>query len=332
MMRSGLFALEKPVISVVVEGYNESLTFEAVDVMEGLQKQRFSLDRVEVVLIGSAAQVARWREVYGAGSPFYRVEMVEAEGAYYFELKNKGASVASADIVALTDCDVYPEPSWLSTIVEGVEAGADVVTGVSLFRSRGGRGSDHPLLQVAASITWAPLLEGRTNGGSMCARGFQAHNVAFRSSILRSHPFRTDLHQKVAGVFLPAALHRSGIEIMLQPEQRVAHSITPGWWLRLHMRFGYELHLLRRQEESWPHRWVRKTWLLEPPLTASWHAAMDGSRWFSYGRLIGAGRARRWVLLPVVLGMSAVARSAEMIGMYGAILSPERMARFAASV
>lgn len=318
-----------PLVSVVIEGYNEYLSYDDVDTWEGLMAQRFPLDQVEVILVGSAAQAARWEERYARSSPFLRVKTVAAEDPWYFMLKNQGVAEAAGDIVVLADADVVPDPDWLAAIVAGIEDGADVVAGLSLFRTERW-GPDHAVMQVAASISWALL------GTSARPRSdevrFQSHNVGLRAAVARDHPFRTDLRHRVAGVFLPAALKAAGAKLRFQPEQQVAHSFDSGWWFRLHARFGYEVYLLRREHADWPHRWVRKTWILEPPLTGAWHGILDLKRWFVFGGLMGASWTRRVALLPLVLAMSAAARGTEMFGMYATMVAPARMKRFAASV
>ena len=319
----------RPLVSVVIEGYNEYLSFEDIDTWAGLKAQRYPLGRVEVILVGSAVQAARWTERFADPSPFLRVKAIAVDDPWYFEMKNRGVEEATGDIIVLADADVVPDPGWLDAIVEGIERGADVVAGMSLFRTAG-RGPEHPLMQVAASISWALLgISARPRSDEVY---FQSHNVAFRASVARAHPFRTDIRHRVAGVFLPSALKAAGARLRFQPAQKVAHSFDPGWWFRLHARFGYEVYVLRRTHEDWPHRWVRRTWILEPPLTAGWHALLDWPRWFVFGGLMGASLPRRVALLPLLLAMSALARATEMAGMYATMVTPERMKRFAASV
>jgi hypothetical protein len=319
-----------PLVSVVIEGYNEYLAYEDIDTWAGLEAQRYPLERVEVILVGSAAQAARWHERLATPSPFLRVKAIAVDDPWYFAMKNRGVQEAAGEIIALADADVVPDPQWLATIVGGIERGADVVAGMSLFRTQE-RDSDDPLMQVAASISWGGFLGMATESGGDHVT-FQAHNVAFRASIARAHPFRTDIRHRVAGVFLPAELKAAGARLRFQPGQKVAHSFDPAWWFRLHARFGYEIYVLRRAHEDWPHPWVRRTWILEPPLTAGWHALLDWCRWFRFGRLMGASMTRRVALLPLLIAMSALARGTEMAGMYATMLAPERMKRFAASV
>jgi hypothetical protein len=318
-----------PQVSVVIEGYNEYLSFEDIDTWDGLLSQRYPLDRVEVILVGSAVQAARWKERFADPAPFRRVVAIAVDDPWYFEMKNRGVLEAAGEIVVLADADVVPDPDWLAAIVRGIEGGADVVAGMSLFRTDR-RGPDDAIMQVAASISWALL--GTSAHPDSDDVYFQSHNVAFRAAVVRAHPFRTDIRHRVAGVFLPAALKDAGARLRFQPGQKVAHSFDPGWWSRLHARFGYEVYRLRREHAQWPHRWVRRTWILEPPLTAGWHALLDWPRWFVFGRLMGASLARRIALAPVLLAMSALARTTEMAGMYATMVAPERMKRFAASV
>jgi hypothetical protein len=319
----------RPLVSVVIEGYNEYLAFEDLDTWPGLEAQTYPLDRVEVVLVGSAAQAARWNARFAGQTTFRRVEAIAVDDPWYFEMKNQGVRETSGEIVVLADADVVPEPGWLEAIVTGIEGGADVVAGVSLFRTNK-LPSGHGLMQIAASISWA--LHGSSADPHSDDVYFQAHNVGFRGSVIRAHPFRTDIRHRVAGMFLPAELKEHGARLRFQPAQKVAHSFDPTWWFKLHARFGYEVYRLRREHPHWPHRWVQRTWILEPPLTAGWHALLDWPKWFVFGRLMGAGLARRVALLPALAVMSAFARGAEMAGMYATMVAPERMKRFAASV
>ncbi|HEU4463548.1 MAG TPA: glycosyltransferase [Gemmatimonadota bacterium] len=319
-----------PVVSVVIEGYNEYLSFGDIDTWSGLETQRYPLDRVEIILVGTAVQAERWSERFAGQTTFLRVKAVAVDDPWYFEMKNRGVREATGDVIVLADADVVPDPGWLEAIVEAIEEGADVVAGISLFRTPT-RNSGDPFMQLAASISWAPLLGTSPSPRSNDAY-FQAHNVAFRAAVARAHPFRTDIRHRVAGVFLPAELKAAGARLRFQPAQKVSHSFDARWWLRLHARFGYEIHRLRREHEDWPHGWVRRTWILEPPLTAGWHALLDWPRWFVFGRLMGASLARRVALFPLLLFMSGVARGTEMVGMYATMVAPDRMKRFAASV
>jgi hypothetical protein len=62
-----------------------------------------------------------------------------------------------------------------------------------------------------------------------------------------------------------------------------------------------------------------------------WKVAIDLPGWMRFARLLGVPPWRRWLSLPLVLGMSLLARGSEMIGMYQTMAAPEAMKRFAES-
>lgn len=321
-------------VSVVVEGYNESLSLGSVDdTMAALLRQDFALGEVEVILVGSPAQADAWNRTWGASpSPFLRVTAIAAAGAHYYALKNEGARCASAEILALTDSDALPEPGWIGAIVAAIEDGADVSAGVTLFCDERRMTPDHALMQVAASISWGFVVGGASDARGVVAAGFLSHNVGFRAATFARHPYRTDLGRTCAGSFLYASLVESGARIVFQPAQRVAHRFSLGWWvLRLHRRFGYEVLLLRRLDASRRHGWLDAVKPLEPVLTMLWHMVLDVPRWLRFGRILGVPAGRRLLLLPVVGAMSFLARGGEMVGMVQTIASPDAMKRFAES-
>ena len=119
-MNQDLKRLEKPVVSVIVEGYNETRDLgKAINTLEAIKEQDFPVHQVEVILMGSPTQVQEWKERYISGTPFWGFQAIEAEGLTYLQLKNRGAQFASAEILAFTDSDVYPHRTWLSSLVEG---------------------------------------------------------------------------------------------------------------------------------------------------------------------------------------------------------------------
>jgi glycosyltransferase involved in cell wall biosynthesis len=319
-----------PLVSVVVEGYNESLALgSANDTVDALRAQRMPLDQVEMILVGSAEQCAHWRETLCQDPTFHAIKVVVADGEHYYALKNRGAELASGKILVFTDSDARPEPTWLPSIVRSIEHGADVVGGLTLFRGNDGRPPSDPMLQVASSITWGFTLGEVSDSDTVAVRGFLSNNVGFRPEVFRAHRYRTDHGRTIAGSLLFEELERSGARIVLQPRQRVAHSFSLGWWLRLHFRFGYELFQLRRSARAHPHRWVARIPLVEPPLTMAWHMLRDVPQWLKYSMLLRLRPGRRFGLIPLLLGMSLAARGLEAIGMYATLLAPARMRRFA---
>lgn len=319
-----------PSISVVVEGYNESHDLGTVaETLHALLHQDFPLDQVEVILIGHSAQVEAWRDLSAGWTSFFRVQMVEANGSHYYELKNKGAQIASADIVAFTDSDAYPKPSWLSSIVEGISSGADVVVGPSLYRSDSW-GPETALMLAAASISWGFVVGKCRDGQTPPAASLLSHNVAFRADTCRQFPYRTDLGRPCGSSLLYRTLDEAGVTIALQRQQQVAHSFSFRWWLsKLHLRYGYEIFLLRRLDKAYPNQWIARMRALEPLVTMVWHILLDIPRWSRFGKILQISLPRRLVLLPVVVIMSFGARASEMVGMYATLFVPKAMKRWA---
>ena len=316
-----------PAVTVVVEGYNETLEIGCLnETLDALRLQTFPLAKVEVILVGSHAQIEAWKQEYSA-LPFHSVRFLCAGQSHYYELKNRGVRLARAPIVALTDSDVAPAPDWLRTVVEGIDAGHAAVAGVSLFRGAGGRRVWKPVLEAAASISWGFVV---SRSGSDSARGFLSHNLGCRTSLFAESGYRDDLGRTCAGSFLFGDWRQSGVKVRFQPRQRVAHAFTFLWWVtRLHVRFGHEVYRLRRIELRHDKRWVRFLGLLEPPATCVWHVCLDVPQWWRFGKLLGHSRASRLLRLPLVLALSIPARGGELWGMYLTMFAPEVARRFA---
>lgn len=325
---------ERPRVSVVLEGYNESRALgEGADTLRALAMQEVQLDQVEVVLVGSAEQVAKWTTVCEGLTPFGAVRTVATDQLHYLALKNMGAEVATGEVLAFTDSDVRPQPGWLSAILRGIEGGADVVAGISLFKDSRTWSSTCLLRTIASSITWGWVI-GKSDGVELTkAVGFMDHNVAFRREAYRRCAYRTDLGRTCGAPLLYGALRNAGIGVDLQPEQRVVHYFSWWYWLsKLHFRYGYEVFLLRRLDRAYPNQWIARTSVFEPLVTMCWHVLLDLPRWLRFSKLLRMNGAKRLGAIPLVVALSFVARTCEMLGMYSTLLRPEAMRRWAESV
>jgi glycosyltransferase involved in cell wall biosynthesis len=320
-----------PLVSVVIEGYNESLSLGSVDAtLEGLRRQDFPLDAIEVILVGSAEQAEAWARTYADPAPFHTVKTLSCPGAHYYELKNQGAALAAGEIIALTDSDVCPEPQWISALVASLRSGAEITAGVTLFHGENGAEPRSAAMLAAASISWGFVVP-RPHGRSSAARAFLSHNLGVRAELFRKHQYRTDLGRTCAGSFLFDALTHSGTPVAFAPRQRVAHTFSWRWWmLRLHRRFGYEV-LLMRQLKTERAAWLRAVAVIEPAATTAWHVMLDIPHWLNFSAALGLPAWRRMSILPLVLALSVVARTSEMVGMYQTLAAPEAMKRFAES-
>lgn len=319
---------ERPLISVLIEGYNDSLDLgSAMETVQAVAEQTYPLNRVEIILTGNEQQASSWRRALAEQRRFHAVKVI-ATDAHYYRLKNLAAGAASGEILAFTDSDALAERNWLETIARGIEGGATAVSGLTEFRPEKGQARFPGLLAVAASISWGFIVPNRGETG----RGFLSHNFGIRRAAFDQIRYREDLGRTCAGSFLYEDLRRSGIAVSFQPGQRTRHVFTWSWWLRrLHRRFGYELYLLRRLNPAAEHRWAQRLGLLEPAATLLWHVTLDVPQWFRYSQYLGWSWLRRAAYVPALLALSIAARGAEAWGMYSTIANPERMRRFALS-
>jgi glycosyltransferase involved in cell wall biosynthesis len=320
-----------PAISVVIEGYNESHEQGTLDeTLAALARQTYPLHRVSVVAVGSSDQVAAWQPAFAGGHPFASIRAYAADGAHYYALKNRGAEGVEDAIIAFTDSDVKPDPGWLAGVAAALRT-ADVAIGISRFQGSDAGGLGAALRQAASAVTYGWIV-GRAPGGALIPDGFLAHNVAFRAEAFRAHSYLTEHGRTCGSMLLYSRIKQAGLRIVLQPRQQAAHYFTWSWWLRtFHYRAGYEVFRVRRLDDSYPHRWIARTGVLEPVVTMIWHTAFDLRQWPGYSRAIGLSPARRLLLWPVLLGLSVAAHAAEMAGMYATIASPERMRQWAES-
>jgi hypothetical protein len=326
----------RPAISIVVEGYNESRDLGTVDnTMAALSAQDFPVKQMEIILVGSAEQAGHWEKRYVQNSYFHSVKVIAQDTLHYYKLKNGGAEIAAGNIIAFTDSDVQPRATWVSAIVGGIEAGADVTVGPSLFHKRNGftLKADCPLMRAAASISWGWILGRRSNGGIPEARGFMDHNVALKADAFRAHPYRTEFGRVIASPLLYRELFKAGFRIVVQPAQQAAHHFSWRYWLiSLHFRYGNEVFRLRRLDPDYPNQWISRTSIFEPLVTMAWHMMLDVPRWFRFAGLLGVGSFYSLGFLPLLILLSATARGTEMAGMYATMMAPEKMRQWADKV
>lgn len=326
---------KRPMVSIIIEGYNESRELgTAHETIGALQEQHFPIDQVEVILVGSSEQTRDWEETYAHQTDFFAVKTLAMKGEHYYELKNIGADLATGEIVAFTDSDVRPKPTWLSAIVEAIHAGADVVAGPSLFRPLNGSISpDSLLMRVFASITWGWIVGKSRQGSFLKAVGFMDHNVAMRAEVFRDYRYQTEFGRVIASPLLYRALANAGLTLAIQPQQQAAHHFTFKYWIfNLHFRYGYEVFHLRRLDQHYPNQWIAQTRFLEPLVTLIWHMLLDIPKWFRFSRLLGTHVVYQVGMLPVVIVLSTIAHTSEMIGMYSTLIAPKAMEQWSRTI
>lgn len=117
------------VVSIILEWENAILS--ELDRTEALLQQVFQqtqsrFEKFEVLILHNEAQVSQlfiWDFLKKAIPGFLEAvnlnfQVVDLKGAHYFELKNKGAELASGEVLIFLDSDIIPQENWLSLILE----------------------------------------------------------------------------------------------------------------------------------------------------------------------------------------------------------------------
>ncbi|QPN63427.1 glycosyltransferase family 2 protein [Synechococcus sp. CBW1004] len=317
----------KPLISIAIEAYNEEANnlSPPVDTIAALCTQDFPLELVELILIGSPRQFEYWGHFCLPEDAFWNVHLlpISASNAHYWQLKNEAAKVAQADYLAFIDCDCLPGPRWLPALAEALRNGADVSVGFSQYRTE--RLDANSALMLAAALpSWGFVLARRSTPQ---AGALVAHNFAIRRDLMLRHKFSTLKHSFPSSL-LYFDLLRSGARFSFQPDQRVAHGMTFRWWLtRMHFRRGWETYIGRQSDPDWPRiKALEQIPLIEPIILRFALVCRDARHWFRYSHHLGLQRTRALCLFPLAVVASLLARSAEMAGMYAALLAPDASA------
>ena len=278
-------------------------------------------------------QIDHWKTLNPGGNAFGQVKLVpvEPEDFHYWQVKNIGAGLAESEIVALIDSDALPERRWLSSLVKSIQNGADVSVGPSLYRTAY-RSPYSPWMLAAAFTSWALVLARTRRGRGPQVGCMMAHNMALRRSVVLQHPFRP-LKRSFCSALMYFEMVRSGVNLSFEPEQKVAHAMTFGWWLgRRHFRTGWETYIARAVDQDWPRiRVLEKMKFIEPVVLRMGLVCRDARHWFRFAPVVGLSRPRTVLLFPIAVLASLAARTAEMVGMYAVLFAPkstEYQARF----
>jgi glycosyltransferase involved in cell wall biosynthesis len=205
------------------------------------------------------------------------VTVVEAPGANIARGRNLAVEAAAHDVIAVSDADCIPEPTWLERLLEPIARGADVAMGY--YRPEG-----DSLLQVAAASVLPDPEELRQDRFMPSSR-----SVAFLRSAYRAgggYPEWLDIGEDM---FLDHAWRDLGLRMELVPDAIVRWRIrgTLGQTWRQYARYA------RGDAE------------------AAMHPKRHALRFAVYGGAAGimALKRRRWLL-----GAAAVAGAAYVSG------------------
>ena len=143
-------------------------------------------------------------------------ELVEANRASYYELKNVGANHASGEIIVFVDSDVLPESCWLHNMVSsfadpaiGVCQGATYVQPESLFNK-------------AIALAWVFPFKKRS-GALTDENGTFANNIAYRKSVFLDNKYPNEITWRGQCSTQRAALKEKKIGVFWNNAARTIH-------------------------------------------------------------------------------------------------------------
>lgn len=165
-----------PQVSVVVP------TFQRRELLHGtldaLERQTYPHDRVEVIIADDGSTDGTVESVAARSTP-WRLEVVRNERhESAAAARNRALHVATGEVVAFTDDDCRPVPTWLEALVAGMRGDVDIVQG------RTGPDPSTPVRPLA-----------RTQWTSTESGLYETCNIAYRRTALErvpSPPFRDD--------------------------------------------------------------------------------------------------------------------------------------------
>ena len=143
------------------------------------------------------------------------VTLIEAPGANIARGRNLAVEAAAHDVIAVSDADCIPEPTWLERLLEPIARGADVSMGY--YRPLG-----DSLLQVAAASVLPDPEELRQEKFMPSSRSVAFSRSAFRAA--GGYPEWLDIGEDM---FLDHAWRDLGLRMELVPDAIVRWRIRP---------------------------------------------------------------------------------------------------------
>jgi hypothetical protein len=159
--------------------------------------------------------------------PQATVRLEPIVGENYYELRNRGARIATGDVIVCIDSDVIPESGWLSALLAPMFTDGEkvhVAAGNTYLDITG-------LVSKAFAAGWFFPHRDEHDESGPDHRGFFANNVAFRRSVFLAHPYPPLEEGQTRGACacLAKELGASGLSISYVPSARVAHPAPHGW-------------------------------------------------------------------------------------------------------
>lgn len=233
-----------PMVSVIVPTFGRPA--RVAECVEALRHQDYPPDRLEIVVVddGSPDPV----EIEGAGdmSSGPRVRVIRQQNAGPATARNRGAAEARGDVLAFTDDDCQPEPSWVATFVRALAEEPDALVGGHTVN-----GLDRNLA-AAASQVLIDYLYAYFERARRLRPFFTSNNIAVSAAAFaRVGGFDTSFRFSAGeDRDLSERWTRSGSALRYVPEARVRHfhALTIRTFVRQHHYYGRgAAHLARRR-------------------------------------------------------------------------------------
>lgn len=137
---------DQPFVSVIVPVFNDPRRLRSC--LEGLERQSYPRDRYEVIVVDNGSEQPLDMLV----ASFSQARLVHESQPGSYAARNKGISVARGEVLAFTDSDCIPRPTW-------IENGVAALTGMPNCGLVGGkievalRDQQHPSAIELYSLT-----------------------------------------------------------------------------------------------------------------------------------------------------------------------------------
>jgi glycosyltransferase involved in cell wall biosynthesis len=177
----------RPRVAVVISTYDRRALLTRT--LDALEVQTYPRDAFGVVVVDNGSGDGTWEALARRETSFPLTVLRNEVNTSAADARNRALRVVDADVVAFTDDDCRPIPTWLEALVAGLTPDADMVQG------RTGPDPAQPL-EPLSRTQWTAWEFGL----------YETCNMAYRSAVLERlgpDPFRTDLPEAVNAVVGP---------------------------------------------------------------------------------------------------------------------------------
>lgn len=232
--------------------------------------------------------------------PALRVVRVEAITSY--DLKNKGAEAAAADLVVLIDADCPPHPGWWRALIEHYRRHPDAaaISGRTLYRASG-------LLPRIFALIDRGYVDCGAPGPT---RAISNNNGAVRRDILLEFPLQNELGPFGSKGHAEQIMAAGG-KLRFEPGMVVEHRYG-GWAMEQAERhhIGFAMTRYRQLNGDAKHAWMFRLGVLGLPFVLAMSIAGSWKRCLRQASSYGI----RWFEVPAALAVAVPAHILEIPG------------------